>query len=315
MWLALVGSGVAGTLVAVQSKLNGGLGATLDNGMLAAAISFSLGLLVMLVVTAFSRNGRAGLVRVRSAVRAGRFPAWALLGGLCGAFFVVSQGVAVGVLGVALFTIGIVAGQVVGGLVLDRVGLGPGGRVLPTVPRVFGAALAIVAVAVSAWTGLSGSSALGLLVLPLIAGLGVSWQSAVNGLVRSVAESAVTATLINFITGTAVLVVVAGISLLVRGWPSVWPSEWWWYLGGPLGCVFIALAAIFVRSAGVLLLSMANVAGQLVAALVLDTVAPVPGRSGHELLLGTGVALLAVGIACVPTSAWRRARAHTRESN
>ncbi|WP_423784479.1 DMT family transporter, partial [Francisella tularensis] len=66
----------------------------------------------------------------------------------------ITQGVAVGVLGVALFTVGIVAGQVVGGLVLDRIGLGPGGRVMLTVPRMFGAVLAVIAVAVSAWTGL-----------------------------------------------------------------------------------------------------------------------------------------------------------------
>ncbi len=296
-----MGSGVAGILVASQSRLNGGLGATIDNGILAAAISFGAGLLVMILAVALSSNARAGLGRVRAGVRERGFPAWALLGGLCGAFFVISQGVAVGVLGVALFTVGIVAGQVVGGLVLDRIGLGPGGRVVPTIPRVFGAVLAIIAVAVSAWTGLGDSSGVALLILPLLAGLAVSWQSAVNGLVRSVAESAITATFINFVVGTVALGIAAAISVGLRGWPTDWPGEWWWYAGGPLGCLFIALAAIFVRSAGVLLLSMSNVAGQLIGALVLDAVAPVPGRGGNELLLGAGIALVAVVIACLPS--------------
>lgn len=301
VWIALLGSGLAGILVASQSRLNGGLGATIDNGILAAAVSFGAGLLVMVLAISLSPNGRAGLGRVRAGVRERGFPLWALLGGLCGAFFVITQGVAVGVLGVALFTVGIVAGQVVGGLVLDRIGLGPGGRVMPTVPRMFGAVLAVIAVAVSAWTGLGEASGVALLILPLLAGLAVSWQSAVNGLVRSVAESAITATFVNFVIGTVALTVAAAVSVGLRGWPTDWPGEWWWYAGGPLGCVFIALAAIFVRSAGVLLLSMSNVAGQLVGALVLDAVAPVPGRGGSELLLGVGIALVAVVIACLPS--------------
>ena len=213
VWIALLGSGLAGILVATQSRLNGGLGATIDNGILAAAVSFGAGLLVMVLAISLSPNGRAGLGRVRAGVRERGFPLWALLGGLCGAFFVITQGVAVGVLGVALFTVGIVAGQVVGGLVLDRIGLGPGGRVMPTVPRMFGAVLAVIAVAVSAWTGLGEASGVALLILPLLAGLAVSWQSAVNGLVRSVAESAITATFINFVIGTVALTVAAAVSV------------------------------------------------------------------------------------------------------
>lgn len=294
--------------MALQSRLNGGLGATIDNGILAAAISFGLGLVLIATVTLLSPNGRAGIGRLQRGVREQGFPVWALLGGVCGAFFVFSQGFTVGLLGVALFTVGVVGGQVVGGLVLDRVGLGPGGVVKPTLPRVFGAVLAVFAVAISAWTGMSGSSTIVLLALPLLAGLGVSFQSAVNGLVRSVSRSALTATLLNFVTGTTVLVVAAAVVVGVRGWPTDWPGEWWWYAGGPLGCIFIALSAIFVRAAGVLLLSMSNVAGQLVGALVVDAVAPVAGRVGQELLLGAGIALIAVAIACVPPRLWRRRR-------
>lgn len=50
-----------------------------------------------------------------------------LLPGVAGALTVATQGLAVGIIGVALFSVGFVAGQVVFGLALDRIGFGPEG--------------------------------------------------------------------------------------------------------------------------------------------------------------------------------------------
>ena len=55
-----------------------------------------------------------------------------LAGGAAGALTVATQGLAVGVIGVSLFTVGVVAGQAMNGLVLDRVGYGPAGVVAVT---------------------------------------------------------------------------------------------------------------------------------------------------------------------------------------
>ncbi len=55
-----------------------------------------------------------------------------LLGGACGALTVSTQGLTAGILGVSLFTVGVVAGQTLHGLVLDRIGFGPAGVVAVT---------------------------------------------------------------------------------------------------------------------------------------------------------------------------------------
>lgn len=304
VWIALLGSGLSGTLVALQSRVNGGLSQELGNGYLTAAVSFGSGLLVLLLVLALSRTGRMGLRRLRGELSSGHLPMWALTGGACGAFFVLGQGLVASVIGLALFTVGIVGGQVFGGLIIDRIGLGPGGMVRPSPQRVAGTVLAIVAVVLAVLADLWGSRSVGaqlwLVIIPVAAGFGIAWQSAVNGLVRSAARSAIAATFMNFFVGTAVLVIVAGVSVAIQGWPTVWPSSPWYYIGGFVGTIFIGVAALLVRAAGVLLLSMSNVAGQLVASVLFDAALPLAGGVTVSLLAGTAVALLAVTIAALP---------------
>lgn len=296
---ALVGSGLAGALVAVQSRVNGGLSQQIGNGFVTAAVSFGFGLIILIVIVALSSRAKRGVGRLVSEVRTRRFPVWALFGGASGAFFVLMQGLVATVVGVALFTVGVVAGQVLGGLVMDRVGIGPGGRVDPSLLRIAGTVLAIVAVGISA-AGEFGEGSPWLVLFPFIAGAAVAWQSASNGLVRAAAESAVTATFLNFVVGTAILLVVAGVSVAVNGWPENWPAEPIYYVGGLSGVIIIAIASILVRVTGVLLLSMSNVAGQLLASVALEAGLPLAGGVTVGMLIGTLVALVAVVIAAVP---------------
>jgi transporter family-2 protein len=298
---------VCGSGVAFQSRINGELGQRLHDGFAAADVSFASGLILVLIVLAFSRHGRRGFRQVASAVRSREVPFWYVLGGSAGAFLVLGQGIAAGVLGAALFTVGVVAGQTVGGLVVDRRGLG---TMLPkplTIPRVVGSAIALIAVGVAVSTQLTGNEPFWLLLLPLAAGLGQSWQQAVNGQVRAIAESALTSTLINFIVGTIVLTIALSVDVALAGWPSRFPTEPWVYLGGPVGVCFIAISAMIVRSLGVLLLSLGTIAGQLVTSLLIELVAPV---AGHPVTLttavGTSLTLVALVIAEIPR---RRAKA------
>lgn len=309
VWIALAGSGLAGMLVAVQSRVNGGLSLHLGNGYLTAALSFGSGFVLLALMMCVSPRARAGLRDLRAELRARRFPAWALVGGACGAFFVLGQGLVATVIGVALFTVGVVAGQVLGGLVIDRIGLGPGGRVDPTAQRLIGSGLVLLGVAVSVSGGIGANGAASLIVIPVIAGAAVAWQSAVNGLVRSVSRSTLTATFVSFGVGTAVLVVAAAISVALSGWPRQWPAEPWYYAGGVFGVIFIAIASVLVRTAGVLLLSMSNVAGQLIASVLLEAGLPLAGGVSAGLLGGSAIALAAVVIAALPARARRRQRA------
>jgi transporter family-2 protein len=303
LWLALVLALLCGALVAIQSRINGELGSRLGDGFTAASISFGSGLVILTVALAIAPAGRRGLARVREALRDRRLRWWYVCGGAAGSFLVLSQGLAAAALGVALFTVAVVAGQTISGLVLDRVGIGPGGRRPLTAARLVGALLALVAVtwAVSAQFG--GSAPVWLMLLPFIAGLGTGWQQAVNGQVRVVAESALTATFINFAVGTTVLVVLMLIRWGVGGMPHRLPTEPWLYIGGALGCVFIGVTALLVRITGVLLLGLATVAGQLVAALLLDLLLP---TAGHQLAASTiGGTLLAIVAVAVASVRWR----------
>ena len=303
VWVALLGSGLAGGMVAVQSRINGGLSQRLGDGYVTALVSFGVGLVILGIVLLLSPRGRRGFGLVRAEISGGRLPVWALIGGVCGAFFVVSQGLVATVLGLALFTVGVVAGQVLGGLVMDRLGVGPGGRVDPSPQRVVGMLLVIAAVVLSvlAQPSDSGSARVWLVLVPVAVGITTSFQFAVNGLLRAAAKSAITATFISFFAGTLVLVIAAAVSVAVQGWPTAWPSEPWYYVGGALGTIFIALSAMLVRTAGVLLLSMSNVAGQLLASVALEAGVPLAGGVTGGLLAGASVALVAVFVAAIPS--------------
>lgn len=288
----------AGT--ALQSRVNGQLAVALDDPYVAAAISFGSGLVILLVVLTMWKPGRIGLAKVGEALRARALPWWMVLGGLAGAWFVTTQGLSAGIIGVALFTIAIVAGQTVGGIVFDVIGLGPGGRRPLSTTRVVGAVLALAAIGWAVSAQLTGDAPILLMVLPFIAGVGASWQQAVNGRVKAVADSALTATVVNFAVGTTALVVVMLVHAASAGWPTALPAEPWLYTGGALGCIFIAGQAMLVRRLGVLLLALCGVAGQLVAALALDLMLPTADEPvGIATIGGTVLALVAVVVASI----------------
>ena len=80
--------------------------------------------------------------------------------------------------------------------------------------------------------------------LPLAAaGFLMSFQQAMNGTATVHYGTPIAATLVNFVAGTCVLWVAWGIKVAVAGPGNPLPGEWWYYLGGPMGCVFIGLGA------------------------------------------------------------------------
>ncbi|MGW0226829.1 DMT family transporter [Actinopolymorpha singaporensis] len=347
---------VIGVLLACQSRVNGQLGSELHDGIVAATWSFGSGLAVLVIVAALVPGMRSGLRSVVAALRAGRARSgerdgrgaataspwalrpWQVLGGVCGAYLVVTQSATVGLVGVAVFTVAVVAGQAGSSLVVDRLGLGPGGRQPVTTRRMVGAVLALGAVVLTVSHQLGTPSTAALAILPALAGVGTAWQQAVNGRVARAAAgppsdagvpdgagipgdrnasprsgskptgtngngllAALVAALTNFGVGTAALLVAAAVDVGLRGMPAAWPSNPLLYIGGLFGIAFISLAAYVVKITGVLLLGLTSVAGQLVGALVLD--AALPTSSAHltvTTVIGTLLTLVAVGIAAVP---------------
>ncbi|MER7167487.1 DMT family transporter [Micromonospora sp. NPDC000207] len=291
----------SGVAVAVQSRINGELGVRLADGIAAAVVSFGLGLLVLLVLVSATTSGRRGVAALRTALTTGALRPWHCLGGLCGAFLVAAQGLTIGTLGVAIFTVAVVAGQTGSSLLVDRAGIGPTGRQPVTAPRLAGAALTVLAVLLAVGDRLADPGALALAVLPLLAGVGIAWQQAVNGRVRAASASTMTATAVNFTVGTVALLLTFAVEVAVRGWPTGrFPTEPWLYLGGPLGIAFIAVAAALVGLTGVLLLGLATIAGQIVGAVALDLILPTAAsQPGPTTLMGAALTLVAVLVAAL----------------
>ncbi|MDI3384760.1 DMT family transporter [Streptomyces sp. B-S-A8] len=272
LWLLL--AVLSGALISLQARINGRLAAELGDGTAAAVLSFGSGLLVLSAGLLGVRVARHGLRRVVRDVRAARLKWWQLLGGCGGATFVLAQGLTVGALGVALFTVAVVAGQVGGGLLVDAKGFGPAGPQRPTVRRAVGAGLVLVAVGVSMADRLGAGFPYLMLVLPVVAGVCVSWQQAVNGHVRLSSGSAYTGTFFNFLTGTAVLGLVFVGHAALAGVPAGLPGDPYLYLGGIIGIAFISIAVTTVQKLGVLLLGLCTITGQLLGSLALDVFAP-----------------------------------------
>lgn len=305
--LGVVGAIIIGVLTATQSRVNGELGRSLADGYLAAVISFGSGLVILLVALMVWAPGRRGLGAAFGSVRAGTTPWWYLCGGAGGALFVLAQGITGAVLGVALFTVAVVCGQTISGLVIDRNGIGHTPPAAITITRLVGSGLALAAVAVAVSAGFGGNIPAWMLLLPFAAGLAVAVQQAVNGQVRRIAGSALTATFMNFLVGTTVLLVACLIHEAIVGPPERLPSNPLLYLGGIIGAVFIGAAVIVVRVTGVLLLGLGSVAGQLVMSLLLDLVVPASGQVVvASTVVGTLLTLVAVAIAAVPSRQWGR---------
>jgi transporter family-2 protein len=262
----------------------------------AAAVSFGGGTLVLLLLVGASARYRAAARRLTEAPTVWW---WWVTGGVAGAAVVAMTAEAVPSIGVALVTVCVVAGTAAGGLGVDQVGLGPGGRRPVNALRVTGAGLAVVAVTLGA-VGDRHASVRPLLFGGLfVAGAGSALQQAANGQLRRAANNAWVAGLVSFAVGSVVLVMAAAADgdLAHRHWPHMW----WLYTGGPMGVVFIVTAAALVQRLGVLTVSLATVAGQLVSAVLLDAVWPAPGTTLRAATVGGAVlTVVAVTIAARP---------------
>jgi transporter family-2 protein len=131
---------VAGIAVAWQQAMNGRVQAR-AGALTAALLNFGVGTATLLACYA-----------VVAAVRGvpGRWPSgwWLYSGGVLGIVFVLAAVVVVRVIGVLMLGLGLIAGQVLGSLLLDAVA--PARDAAPSGNEIVGALLTLVAVAVAA---------------------------------------------------------------------------------------------------------------------------------------------------------------------
>ncbi|MFL6240679.1 MAG: DMT family transporter [Actinomycetes bacterium] len=290
--LALGGTVVIGAMLAAQARINGDLGKH-TGAVVAALISFGVGTVILIGAVATSAHARSGWRRLSRA----RGRTWWYLGGVAGAAVVGSSAGAVPEVGVSLVTVLLVAGATIGGLCVDAVGLGPGGRVHATLLRTFGTALAIIAVCIGA-LGQHASFRPALLALVGIAGVASAGQQAANGQLRQAAADARVAALISFAVGVVSLFALTALLSVIGHLPQVrFPTQPALYVGGLLGVVYIVVAAALVHRLGVLRLTLGTVSGQVIGALLIDAIAPTPGlKLTAATVTGAVLTLVAVAI-------------------
>ena len=299
--LALAGSALGGVLLSVQARMNGELATVTGEPVEAAMWSFGTGLLVLTVLALTVPAVRAGLGRIRAAVRGGSLRWWQTIGGLSGGLFVATQSYAVPILGVAVFTVGVVAAQTGNALVVDRFGIGPGGAIPVHWGRTLSAALAIAGVVVALSPRLTGNR---LAVLPvvfaLVVGALMAVQFAINGRVNVASGQPLSTTWVNFSMGGVMLLAVAGIRTAGGAFHPSLPHAvpWWAWWGGLCGIGVVSIAAWAVRHLGVVVYGLGVLTGQLSAAVLLDLLTP---ATRHDVtpavVLGVVITFVAAGLA------------------
>jgi transporter family-2 protein len=289
---------LSGVMIALQARANGELSHRLDNGLQAALVSFSSGLLIILIITPFSPHIKEGIRNLKAAIADKEIAQWKLFAGALGGSFVAIQTQIVPLIGVAIYSVASIAGQTAMSLVVDRIGLTGGGKKLISPRRVMAAVLTVIAVLVSVWDRIDADNLSMIAVTAgCIAGAVVGVQRALNGQINEHSHQSFTTSLLNFITGTTFLVILilVGVALGKNQLSPLPAGPWWIYTGGVIGVIYIAFTSTIVQHLGVLTFTLFSVGGQLAASLVIDLVSPTDGVSVSAYLV-TGLAMTYIGV-------------------
>lgn len=289
---------LSGAMIALQARANGELSHRLDNGLQAALVSFSSGLLIILLVTPFSPHIKEGIRNLRGAISRKEIARWKLFAGALGGSFVAIQTQIVPLIGVAIYSVASIAGQTAMSLVVDRIGLTGGGKKLISPRRVIAAVLTVLAVLVSVWDRIDANNLSMIAVTAgCVAGAVVGVQRALNGQINEHSHQSFTTSLLNFITGTTFLVILilVGVALGQNELSPLPAGPWWIYTGGVIGVIYIAFTSTIVQHLGVLTFTLFSVGGQLAGSLIIDLVSPTDGVSVSAYLV-TGLAMTYIGV-------------------
>jgi len=289
---------LSGAMIALQARANGELSHRLDNGLQAALVSFGSGLIIIFVITLFNSKIKEGIKKLRQSVANKEIARWKLFAGALGGSFIAIQSQIVPLIGVAIFSVASIAGQTAMSLIVDRLGLTGGGKKMISPRRVLAAFLTVLAVLVSVWDRIDANNLSMLAVfVGITGGAIVGVQRALNGQINEHSQQSFTTSLLNFMTGTAFLLVLIIAGMLLGGNElSPLPSgPWWVYTGGIIGVIYIAFTSTIVQHLGVLTFTLFSVGGQLVASLVIDLISPTDGVSVSAYLV-TGIVMTYAGV-------------------
>lgn len=302
---------LSGLLIALQARANGELSHRLGNGLQAALVSFTSGLIIIVVIALFNPSIKEGVRTLRRAVIAKAIPPWTLFAGMLGASFVAVQTQIVPLIGVAIYSVAAIAGQSAISLLVDRIGLTGGGKKEITPRRVTAAFVTVFAVFISVADRLDGKDlSIAAVVLGVFAGAIVGVQRAMNGQINEHSQQSFTTSLLNFAMGTTFLLILLLFAMTMGGMRlSPLPAgPWWIYTGGAIGVIYVAFTSTIVQHLGVLTFTLISVGGQLAGSLLIDLYSPTDGvRVSIYLVSGIVLTYLGVLVGGVRNSQLKRA--------
>lgn len=140
-WLWRITGIITGMLSAIQTAVNGHLGTVLKKPILAAAISFGVGMVVLMIVSIITL-----LARKENPVpheKRDIYPWWIWIGGILGGIYILVNVYLSGTLGTGITIIVLLIGSTCGGLLIDHFGLFGTERKKINVMKVIGVGLMI----------------------------------------------------------------------------------------------------------------------------------------------------------------------------
>lgn len=284
---------VAGVCGAVQPEINTVLGSRLGSSLVASLVNFTVAFVLVIVALSLRPATRQRLAELPT----WPVPRWTLSAGLGGAVIVLAGVVAVETIGVAVFSVAFFAGQISCGLLVDRLGIAPGGTRPITPARVQAVVLAVAAVLLAQVGRPVGELAPALVAFVVAAGAASAFQSAFNGRIALAIGDPVAATAVNVTVGITALAAITGALTALGHLDALrWPGQPWLYAGGALGVTVVLSLAIAAAALGVLRATLAMLAAQLIAAFLVDwtvqSEAPTTGVVAGAVLIVAAVALV-----------------------
>ncbi|CAB4875221.1 MAG: hypothetical protein F2786_06215 [Actinobacteria bacterium] len=289
---------LSGVMIALQARANGELSHRINNGLEAALVSFGSGLVIISVIAVFNPAIKEGIANLRQAISRKEIARWKLFAGALGGSFVAIQTQIVPLIGVAVYSVASIAGQTAVSLAVDRIGITGGGKKAITGRRISAASLTVLAVFVSVIDRIDAKNLSMIAVIAgCIAGAVVGVQRALNGQINEYSHQSFTTSLLNFVTGTSLLVLLLLLGVVTHQihLVSLPSGPWWIYTGGVIGVIYIAFTSTIVQHLGVLTFTLFSVGGQLVGSLIIDLVSPTNGVNVSSYLI-TGIVMTYAGV-------------------
>lgn len=278
--LAIVIGLVIGILLPVQTSANSRLRSILGSPFVASFLSFAVGLTflsITLLLTGQSFGIDSSLFRTE--------PLWIWSGGLFGVIFLTGNILLFPRLGSVQTVIMPIFGQILMGLLIDHFGWFNSTVNVLTPWRVLGALFVLLGVvgtvALTDWinrrrgklvvSSQTGSKNLNAWRLVGIAtGMMSATQTAINGYLGTVLESALKGALVSFVVGIVLLLFILVLIRPSVEWRGLRGQPWWIWLGGIIGALFIGGNVLIVPMVGTGIAVVIVIVGLLCGSLLID---------------------------------------------